>query len=131
MKRYVKPTMIFIVVGLCLCAVYFFVNPATSYLMPKCIFKMLTGYDCPSCGSQRVFHMLLHGNISSAFFLNPFLFIVTPYLLAVVYSSISKSRFAIWLKPYVNHYITISVYLVIYVLWWVVRNTEWWKSLLS
>ena len=91
-------------------------------------FKMLTGYDCPSCGSQRVLHMLLHGDVVDAFSLNPFIFIVAPYLLAVVYSYASKSRFSIWLKPYISHYITISVYLAIYILWWVVRNTEWWKN---
>ena len=127
MSKKARLTMCIVVVGL-LFTLYFFVNPATSYLMPKCIFKMLTGYDCPSCGSQRVLHMLLHGDVVDAFSLNPFIFIVAPYLLAVVYSYASKSRFSIWLKPYISHYITISVYLAIYILWWVVRNTEWWKN---
>ena len=129
MSKKVRLTICAIIVSL-LSILYFFVNPATSYLMPKCIFKMLTGYDCPSCGSQRVFHMLLHGDIASAFLLNPFLFIVAPYLLVLVYSFASKSRFAILLKSIASHYITISVYLVLYVSWWVVRNTDWWQSLI-
>ena len=129
MKFRVKPTMLFVVVGLCLVLIYVNINPATSYLMPKCLFKMLTGYDCPSCGGQRALHALLNGRVYDAFMLNPFLFLVAPYILAVLYSSFSKSMVAVKAKPFVNHYVTISIYLFVYILWWVVRNTEWWDNL--
>lgn len=129
MKKNVKPTMLFVIVGLCIVIAYIVIDPATSYIVPKCPFKMLTGYDCPSCGSQRVFHLLLHGEIKSAFMLNPAIFVAIPYLLVVIYSSVSKSWFANKVRPFAFHYITISVYLALYVLWWIVRNTEWWHNL--
>ena len=52
---------------------YFFVNPEYSELMPKCVVKQLTGYDCPSCGAQRAFHAVLHGDFIKALSYNPFL----------------------------------------------------------
>lgn len=127
MKRIIKPTMCAIIVGLLL-IIYFYVNPATSHLMPKCVFKVLTGYDCPSCGSQRVLHALLNGRFYDAIMFNPFIFLVAPYLIAVIYASFSKSRIATSIKPITHHHITISIYLIIYLVWWVVRNTEWWKD---
>ena len=129
MKFRVKPTMLFVVVGLCLVLIYVNIDPAVSVLMPKCLFKTLTGYDCPSCGGQRALHALLNGRVYDAFMLNPFLFLVAPYILAVLYSSFSKSMVAVKAKPFVNHYVTISIYLFVYILWWVVRNTEWWDNL--
>ena len=129
MRICIKPTALFVVVGLCLVLTYVNINPATSYLMPKCLFKMLTGYDCPSCGGQRALHTLLNGRFRDAFMLNPFLFLVAPYLLAILYSTFSKSRVAIVAKKIVGHHITVSIYLIIYVLWWVVRKTEWWHNL--
>ena len=129
MKKIVKPTTLFVVVGLCLILLYFYIDPAISYFVPKCPFKMLTGYDCPSCGGQRALHALLNGRFYDAFMLNPFLFLVAPYLLAILYSTFSISRVAIATKTIVSHYITISIYLLLYVLWWVVRNTEWWHNI--
>ena len=131
MRKNIKPAIIFIIVGLCLSLLYFYINPATSYLMPKCLLKMLTGYDCPSCGGQRVFHQLLHGNVTEAFLLNPFLFIAAPYLFLAIYTTLSRDRFAKRIKPIVSHYVTISVYIILYFLWWIVRNTAWWHNLLQ
>ena len=130
MNKRVRLTIVAIVVSLFI-SLYFLVNPATSRFVPKCIFKMLTGHDCPACGGQRVFHSLLHGELKEALLLNPFLFIVAPYLLAILYASISKSRFATTIKPYLTHYITISIYFAICVLWWIVRNTDWWHTLIQ
>ncbi len=38
---------------------------------PSCVFKTLTGLSCPTCGSTRCIVFLAHGNIASAFFMNP------------------------------------------------------------
>lgn len=43
-------------------------------------FKLLTGYDCPGCGSQRALHALLHGDIN-AFAYNPLFIIAIPYVI--------------------------------------------------
>ena len=127
-KRPIILIAISILVGLFI-LLYSIVDPATSYLMPKCIFKMLTGFDCPSCGTQRALHTMLNGQIRDAIMLNPFIFIVAPYLLALLYSSASKSRIAVVIRPITHHYITITIYLVLYIIWWVVRNTDWWNTL--
>ncbi len=36
-----------------------------------CLFKRLTGFPCPSCGSTRAILAFLNGNFSEAFHLNP------------------------------------------------------------
>ena len=108
---------------------YYAINPATSYLMPKCLFKILTGFDCPSCGSQRALHALLNGHIYEAIMFNPFIFLVAPYLLTVIYVTSSKSRLAAVIRPITHSHITIILYLVIYIVWWVVRNTNWWLNI--
>ena len=132
MKRFLKPTTLLLVVGLFLLIIlYYNVNPATSVLMPKCPFKMLTGYDCPSCGVQRVVHLVMHGEFIDAFLLNPFLFLVAPYLLAIIYVKISHDRFAVAIKPYVCHHIGIYTYIALYFIWWVVRNTAFWHNLIG
>lgn len=115
--------------GICLLLIYYYIDPANSELarlMPKCPLKSLTGYDCPSCGIQRAIHALLNGDFKAAFWVNPFLTLIFPYLIAVIYVAVSKDRFALSIRPYVQHYVAIYSYLAIYFLWWVLRNTEWW-----
>lgn len=40
-------------------------------LMLPCLNKALFGIDCPGCGAQRAFIMVLQGDFKSAFFLYP------------------------------------------------------------
>lgn len=40
------------------------------YMMP-CLNKKLFGIDCPGCGSQRSFFLLLNGEFNTAFHLFP------------------------------------------------------------
>ena len=130
MKLLVRPIMFIalsIIMGL-LVILYYVIDPANSHFVPKCIFKTLTGYDCPSCGGQRALHALLNGQIFEAIMYNPFIFFVTPYLLAVLYASISKSRVAMSIRAITHHYIVIILYLIVYILWWILRNTLWWQQ---
>jgi hypothetical protein len=39
-----------------------------------CLFRRLTGYDCPTCGSTRGILSLLHGHIIETWLYNPLLF---------------------------------------------------------
>lgn len=130
-NRFVKPTII-AVVGLSLLLIYYFVDPVNSalaQLMPKCMLKTLTGYDCPSCGIQRALHALLNGEFKAAFWLNPFLAFILPYVVVLLYTVLSKDRFAERIKPYVQHRNAVYAYLVLYIAWWIVRNTPWWLEL--
>lgn len=129
--RQANPALVVIIFAGVLLAVvlYYAVNPAESCFAPKCLFKIITGYDCPSCGIQRAFHAILHGEIKSAIKLNPFLFLLLPYLLAVVYVSIFKNVLSKKLRRYTHHHITILLYLCLYLAWWIFRNTSFWLSL--
>jgi Protein of unknown function (DUF2752) len=50
--------------------------PTTSAFYPPCVFRMVTGLECPGCGTTRALHHLLHGRVAEAFQLNPMLFAV-------------------------------------------------------
>lgn len=112
-------------------AIYFVFNPANSVAAPKCIFRLATGYDCPSCGVQRAIHSLLHLDLYHAFWYNPFLFIVAPYFILLLAVSLCKSRYTKRLRPYVQHRYVVYAYIALYFIWWVVRNTKWWSMIAS
>lgn len=41
-----------------------FVDPHNADLVyPLCLFKLLTGWNCPFCGGLRLMHDLLHGDL--------------------------------------------------------------------
>ena len=52
-------------------SIYFAVHPADSVYFPPCPFYLLTGFQCPGCGSQRAIHSLLHLDFKQAFLYNP------------------------------------------------------------
>lgn len=101
---------------------YFFVNPQYSRYMPKCMFKVLTGYDCPSCGAQRAFHAMLHGDFAKAISFNPFFIISVPYFLLVLYATIfhsgKKDRVT---RIAFNRWLAYG-YIVLFFAWWIARN---------
>ena len=51
---------------------------------PKCLLKAITGFDCPFCGFQRSVWALLRGDFSDAFLYNPYIYIISPYLMMVL-----------------------------------------------
>lgn len=107
-----------------ICAVVYALDPAEQPLMPKCVFKLLTGFDCPGCGFQRALHAFLHGQWASAARYNLFLLLALPYLLSLVVSD--------WLlrghpaqgrwQHFTHHRHVLIGYLVLYVAWGIVRN---------
>lgn len=74
-------------------ALYFLVDPASSRWMPKCMFRHLTGLECPGCGAQRMWHALLHGDFAAAWEANAFLLIVTPLLALMLFSAMTRRQF--------------------------------------
>ncbi len=52
-------------------------------LAPSCVFKALSGVPCPTCASTRTIVYLSHGDIASAFFMNPL--VLAGVLAALVY----------------------------------------------
>src|SRR5438067_1876306 len=64
-------------------ALLFFCPPDQCTFYPHCLFQAITGWQCPGCGGLRATHRLLHGDIITAFHLNPLFVLLLPVLLLV------------------------------------------------
>jgi uncharacterized protein DUF2752 len=63
-------------------AVYLFVfDPGRTGFFPPCVFRLITGMQCPGCGSTRALHEITHGHLKAAFMLNPLLLLASPFLI--------------------------------------------------
>lgn len=103
-------------------SLYLCFDPTHSVWAPKCPFHLLTGWECPSCGSQRALHALLQGNVVQALRYNLFLILSVPYFLMVAYTTFSPDRFAQRLRPWVQHSRVVGLFLLLTLLWWLLRN---------
>ncbi len=94
--------------------------------MPGCVFRKLTGFDCPGCGMTRATYAALHGDLPAAFRLNP----VGMVLLPLAFLALSL-EVAGWVrgKPLPFRIRTgrwgAAVILVVLVAWWILRNMFW------
>lgn len=101
----------------------FFLDPSRYVLMPKCPFKLITGWSCPGCGIQRCLYALMHGRWSEALHYNYFLVYSLPYFLTVVYTEwgtkgIRQQRF----KRIFEGREAVTLYCVLFIVWGIVRN---------
>ena len=74
--------------------IYLFANydPEKFRFYPKCPVYVLTGYQCPGCGSQRAFHHLIQGDFATAFQYNPLIMLLIPYILTGIYLEYMTNR---------------------------------------
>lgn len=70
---------------------YAMVNPDSGW-MPRCPVKMLSGWDCPGCGSQRALHALLNGDFAGAWQSNAMMIIMVPIAVAAVLAEMFPRR---------------------------------------
>jgi hypothetical protein len=61
----------FVAAGLIGVAVLFLFDPEHTPIFPVCPLHLLTGWDCPGCGTLRAMHQLLHGHLAAAWRFNP------------------------------------------------------------
>ena len=103
------------------CAVYFVVDPAVSRVVPKCLFHQLTGWQCPGCGSQRMLHALLHGDIAAAWHHNAVLLLLLPLLASLLWLELNRTRHP---RLYMRvHSVPVALTAVsLLVAWWIFRN---------
>lgn len=94
-------------------------------MFPKCIFLQLTGLRCPGCGSQRVVHFLLNGDVAAAFRYNAFLVLMIPYVSVLAFATFFKNRVP-GLYNVLCHPAVIAAILVLTILWWIFRNVFGW-----
>jgi len=74
---------------LTLSVIYYIFDPLGSPYFPRCPFLVLTGLQCPGCGSQRAIHHLLNFELIAAVKANALVVLFLPYiLLGVVFRNI-------------------------------------------
>src|SRR5215212_11112474 len=105
-------------------AAYLFIfEPGKSGFFPPCPFRLLTGLQCPGCGSTRALHQIVHGNFEAAFMLNPLLIVGLPFMLFAFlrYSAIVMQGGV----PRRNALPAPYLYLMFFVIvsFWIFRNT--------
>ena len=101
-------------------AAYYLIGPESG-LYPRCMFRQLSGLECPGCGSQRAIHALLHGHISEAWSYNALLLIEMP-LIALMLAAGSMSRHFPRLHAALNSRTLIVTLLVTIIGWTIIRN---------
>ena len=102
---------------------YYFIDPSAPGFPIKCPSKLLTGYDCPSCGSQRALHALMHGDFVGAIKFNLFLVIGIPYLLLAIIAGYIRRPWAVWISRHVVTPLMAYIYIALFFAWWILRNT--------
>jgi hypothetical protein len=101
----------------------FFFEPGKTGFFPICPFRALTGFTCPGCGSTRGLHRLLHGDVVSAFELNPLLILSLPFLL---YALLRYTNAAIREKPLKGNQLNAKYIWLLFgviMFFWIYRNT--------
>ena len=114
--------------GLAAVAVFlFFFNPSSpaNQFFPKCPFRLLTGLQCPGCGSTRACYHLLHLDPITAFKFNPLMILTLPF---IVYGFLGYTKSAITGQPQRRIFIPtrdLWTWLVVMIFFWIFRNTPW------
>ena len=120
MKKRLLKVLVIILFLLSLLFGYYFLHQKTGFSIP-CVFNELMGVNCPGCGITRMFLSLLEFDFKSAFYYNPFLFIVIPLnLFCILYLEINyilkgKYRFGI-----IKYFLYLEV--VGFILFGILRN---------
>ncbi|MBP3683083.1 MAG: DUF2752 domain-containing protein [Rikenellaceae bacterium] len=102
-------------------AIYYTFDPATTPF-PRCPFLVLTGWECPGCGSQRAIHSLLHLDIAAAWRYNAMLVLSIPYVVLLLVAEWLGRRRQSRLYRVLNSEVLIWSYFALVVAWWILRN---------
>ena len=116
-----RPAIALTVAGVIIIAIiYSLFDPAAPFF-PRCPIKMMTGVDCPGCGSQRALHALLDGRFAEAFAFNPLLFLLGPYACTVIILEWFPQRHP-RLRTALTSTTAIAAIMVAIVAWTIIRN---------
>ena len=106
-----NPYLILGISAICVLFFLYFFNPSDIQHFPRCPFLVLTGYQCPGCGTLRGIHALLNLRFVDALKLNPLMVASIPVIILLIFNR----RFRL-------HKWTSRIILVIVIFWWVFRN---------
>lgn len=100
---------------------YRFFDPMEVSWMPRCLWKVATGTDCPGCGSQRMAHALMHGDIAAAWHANAYALCMLPLVAFMLWLEIFRNScrrlYARMHTPVFIGLLGVSV-----IVWWIMRN---------
>ncbi len=100
---------------------YYLFDPMESRFMPQCLFHRLTGLQCMGCGSQRMIHALLHGDIAGAFAANAFGLVLLPIIVLMIWTETQRTkRPRLYQKVFSP--VAIAILIALLLAWLVVRN---------
>jgi hypothetical protein len=104
--------------------IYTYFNPNEADFFPKCPFLLLTGYQCPGCGSQRAIHYLFNFDIVHAFYENMLLVISIPYIILGAYFDMVeiKTDRQLRIRKFLYGQKAIFVIFVFIIGFWILRN---------
>ncbi len=102
-------------------AAYYFFDPLEVRWMPRCIWKVVTGMDCPGCGSQRMAHALMHGDLLVAWHGNAYAICMLPVVIFHVWLEFVKHIHR-RLYAKVHHPAIITLLASSIFIWWLFRN---------
>lgn len=100
--------------------IYGLLDPATMPF-PKCPVLVITGYECPGCGSQRAIHSILTGHLSDAWHYNALMVASIPVIALMLAASATRTRYP-RLYNTLNSRTAIISWVTIIVAWTVWRN---------
>ena len=107
---------------LCVAVLYIW-NPEEAEWLPKCPFHLLTGLDCPACGSQRAVYSLLHLHMAEALKYNLFMVISIPFgILIVLTTWFDPGNRMDGLRNFCYNKYTVTGYVILFFVWWIARN---------
>ena len=119
MRRLLIVISVFVIGGV----VLYHLNPTSYWFMPKCPFKLITGFSCPGCGIQRAIHAMLHGHITESIQYNYYLLYSGPYALLIVLEwLLPKGNTYKKLKSIIENKSVVNFYIVSFLLWLIIRN---------
>lgn len=107
--------------ALLVAGVYFVFDPSEGGLFPRCPFLMLTGWQCPGCGSQRAVHALLHFDVVQAVRMNALQVLAVPYVTLLLVSEQTRKRWPAFYRRVHNPRLAWA-FLVFVLIWFVGRN---------
>ena len=104
------------------CAVFYYIfDPLEWSFMPQCIFHKITGLQCVGCGSQRMIHALLHGDLHGAFAANAFALVSLPFLGALLWLELNRKRHPRLYASVHRRWVIIAIAILL-MAWMLLRN---------
>lgn len=107
--------------------IYYNFDPSQSALFPRCPSKLISGFDCPGCGSQRAMHSLLNGDFTGMFRYNALLLPALLMICCIASAELLREHCPQFHRAVTGNVAVYSV-LAVVLLWTVVRNLPIFKA---